>query len=45
MKRLDSTRTTDPLAKAADAVELDTTGLGIDEVVTRLRALVGAVCD
>ena len=43
--RLDSTRTTDPLAKAADAVELDTTGLGIDEVVTRLRALVGAVCD
>ena len=43
--RLDSTRTTDPLAKAADAVELDTTGLGIDEVVTRLPALVGAVCD
>jgi cytidylate kinase len=43
--RLDSTRTTDPLARAADAVELDTTGLDIDEVVARLHALVGAVCD
>jgi cytidylate kinase len=43
--RLDATRAADPLAKAADAVELDTTGLGIDEVVARLVALVGAVCD
>jgi CMP/dCMP kinase len=39
--RLDSTRATDPLAKADDAVELDTTGLSIDEVVARLRALLG----
>jgi cytidylate kinase len=39
--RLDSTRATDPLVKAADAVELDTTGMTIDEVVTRLRALLG----
>jgi CMP/dCMP kinase len=41
--RLDSTRATDPLAKVPDAVELDTTGLDIDEVVSRLMALVGAV--
>jgi cytidylate kinase len=39
--RLDSTRATDPLVKAADAVELDTTGLTIDEVVARLLALLG----
>jgi cytidylate kinase len=37
--RLDSTRTADPLARAADAVELDTTELGIDEVVARLLDL------
>ncbi|MGN9779433.1 (d)CMP kinase [Micromonospora sp. H33] len=37
--RLDSTRTADPLAQAADAVVLDTTELGIDEVVARLRDL------
>jgi cytidylate kinase len=41
--RLDSTRATDPLAQAADAVVLDTTELGIDEVVTRLVALVHLV--
>jgi cytidylate kinase len=40
--RLDSTRTTDPLQRAADAVELDTTTLGIDAVVDRLRELVDA---
>jgi cytidylate kinase len=39
--RLDSTRAADPLVKAADAVELDTTGLTIDEVVARLLALLG----
>ena len=39
--RLDSTRAIDPLVKAADAVELDTTGLTIDEVVARLLALLG----
>ncbi|WP_422752228.1 (d)CMP kinase [Micromonospora sp. WMMD708] len=37
--RLDSTRTVDPLRQSADAVELDTTELGIDEVVDRLREL------
>ncbi|MEV0157446.1 (d)CMP kinase [Micromonospora sp. NPDC050686] len=37
--KLDSTRTTNPLQQAPDAVVLDTTELGIDEVVARLRAL------
>ncbi|SCF15060.1 cytidylate kinase [Micromonospora haikouensis] len=37
--RLDSTRKADPLQQSADAVVLDTTELGIDEVVDRLRAL------
>lgn len=37
--RLDSTRAVDPLRQAPDAVVLDTTNLGIDEVVSRLRAL------
>ncbi|MFY1585423.1 (d)CMP kinase [Micromonospora sp. WMMD734] len=37
--RLDSTRTVDPLRQSADAVELDTTELGIDEVVDLLRGL------
>jgi cytidylate kinase len=34
--RLDSSRATSPLAKAVDAVELDTTDLDIDDVVDRL---------
>lgn len=38
--RLDSTRATDPLAQAPDAVVLDSTELGIDEVVARLVELV-----
>ncbi|MDG4766374.1 (d)CMP kinase [Solwaraspora sp. WMMD406] len=37
--RLDSTRTADPLQQAPDAVALDTTEMGIDEVVARLRDL------
>ncbi|MEO3926942.1 (d)CMP kinase [Micromonosporaceae bacterium B7E4] len=37
--RLDSTRTADPLRQAPDAVVLDTTALGVDEVVARLRDL------
>ncbi|MEO3748647.1 (d)CMP kinase [Plantactinospora sp. B5E13] len=37
--RLDSTRAADPLRQAPDAVVLDTTELGIDEVVARLRDL------
>lgn len=37
--RLDSTRKADPLQQSADAVVLDTTELGIDEVVARLHEL------
>lgn len=37
--RLDSTRAADPLAQAPDAVVLDSTELGVDEVVNRLVAL------
>jgi cytidylate kinase len=37
--RLDSTRATDPLAQATDAVVLDSTELGIDEVVGRLAVM------
>ncbi|TDC81130.1 (d)CMP kinase [Micromonospora sp. KC606] len=37
--RLDSTRKVNPLQQAPDAVELDTTELGIDQVVARLREL------
>jgi cytidylate kinase len=42
--RLDSNRTADPLRRADDAVVLDSTELGIDEVVAKLKALVdGAI--
>jgi CMP/dCMP kinase len=41
--RLDSTRTVDPLRQASDAVVLDTTALGIDEVVIRLRKMLDKV--
>jgi CMP/dCMP kinase len=34
--RLDSTRTTNPLARADDAVEVDTTSLGLTEVITEI---------
>lgn len=37
--RLDSTRAADPLKQAPDAVVLDTTEMGIDEVVARLREM------
>lgn len=37
--RLDSTRKADPLVQAPDAVVLDTTEIGIDQVVARLREL------
>jgi cytidylate kinase len=40
--RLDSTRTASPLRQADDAVVLDTTALGIDEVVARLADLLRA---
>jgi CMP/dCMP kinase len=36
----DSTRAHSPLRPAADAVVLDTDGLGVDEVVARIAALV-----
>jgi cytidylate kinase len=39
--QFDSTRAADPLRRAADAVELDTTRIGIDEVVSRLREMLG----
>jgi len=39
--RLDSTRAASPLAAAPDALLLDTTALGIDEVVAQLLALTG----
>jgi cytidylate kinase len=38
--RIDSTRTTAPLAKAADAHEIDTTGLTLDEVIDAVEQLV-----
>ncbi|WP_432975115.1 (d)CMP kinase [Dactylosporangium sp. CA-233914] len=41
--RLDSTRAADPLRQAEDAVVLDTTSLGIDEVVERLRGMLDKV--
>ncbi len=34
--RLDSSRAESPLAQAGDAIELDTTDLGVDEVIERL---------
>jgi CMP/dCMP kinase len=34
--RLDSTRAVSPLLKAADAVEIDTTGIGLDDVIARI---------
>lgn len=40
--RFDSSRAADPLRQAPDAVVLDTTELGIDEVVARLVVLAGA---
>lgn len=36
---VDSTRAADPLQKAEDAMELDTTGMAIDEVVNTLQEL------
>ncbi|WP_308121404.1 (d)CMP kinase [Paractinoplanes bogorensis] len=40
--KLDSTRTVDPLRLADDAIEVDTTGIGIDEVVTYLLNLLNS---
>lgn len=38
---LDSNRDTDPLAEADDAILVDTTGLSIDEVVSKIEGLLG----
>ena len=40
--KLDSSRATDPLRQADDAIEVDTTGLGIDDVVARLQDLLNS---
>jgi CMP/dCMP kinase len=40
--KLDSSRATDPLRVASDAVEVDTTGMGIDEVVAHLLNLLNS---
>lgn len=40
--RIDSTRAASPLTKAADAVELDTTGMTVQQVVDAIAALVEA---
>jgi cytidylate kinase len=37
--KLDSSRAADPLRQASDAVEVDTTGMGIDEVVAHVLGL------
>jgi len=40
--KLDSSRATDPLRRADDALEVDTTGMGIDEVVAYLLKLLNS---
>jgi cytidylate kinase len=40
--RRDSTRAVAPLRKAADAVELDTSGMTLDEVVEAVAGIVSA---
>jgi cytidylate kinase len=40
--KLDSSRAADPLRQASDAIEVDTTGIGIDEVVAYLLNLLSS---
>ena len=40
--KLDSSRATDPLRRVDDAIEVDTTGMGIDDVVARLKDLLNS---
>ncbi|MFI5937843.1 (d)CMP kinase [Actinoplanes sp. NPDC051494] len=40
--QLDSSRKTDPLRQASDAVEVDTTGMGIDEVVSHVLQMLNS---
>ena len=41
--KLDSSRTADPLRRAGDAIEVDTTGMSIDDVVAHLQNLLNKV--
>jgi cytidylate kinase len=41
--RRDATRDYSPLKAAEDAVEVDTTGLSVDEVVARITELAGGI--
>jgi CMP/dCMP kinase len=40
--KLDSSRATDPLRRTDDAIEVDTTGMGIDDVVAHLNSLLNS---
>jgi cytidylate kinase len=40
--KLDSSRRADPLRQASDAIEVDTTGMGIDEVVAHILKLLNS---
>jgi cytidylate kinase len=40
--QLDSSRAVDPLRQADDATTLDTTGMGIDEVVAQLLSMLNS---
>ena len=43
--KLDSSRETSPLVKAADAIEIDTSNLSIDEVVNTILKLAEEICE
>lgn len=43
--KLDSSRETSPLVKAADAIEIDTSDLSIDEVVNTILKLAEEICE
>ena len=43
--KLDSSRETSPLIKAADAIEIDTSGLSIDEVANTILKLAEEICE
>jgi cytidylate kinase len=40
--KLDSSRAADPLRQADDAITLDTTGIGIDDVVAQLLSMLNS---
>ena len=43
--KLDSSRETSPLIKAADAIEIDTSDLSIDEVANTILKLAEEICE